>query len=338
MDLRAGSIVALGLLAVGCGSSDASPDPPGPTAPSFEYPLDDQLRLHHIQALSTHNSYHVESEGNVLVDWMYSHEPLAQQLDSLGVRHFELDLRYDWAGERFEVYHLPVIDEATTCRAFTACLGEVASWSKAHPGHHPVVIQLEIKDGLPADPEDYWTRLHGEIDAVFARDELLLPGDVGQPLGAALADQGWPTLGELRGRVLFTMDNGGDLVDSYTHGGVGLDGRLIFPSSSPGDPYAGIAVVNDPTDSVAIADALAANMLVRTRADAGVVGAQANETERRELALSGGAHFVTTDFPAPVDGMEYSVSIVGGTPSRCNPVTAPAECTSEAIEEPNQLD
>jgi hypothetical protein len=330
-------VLALALCAA-CGSSESGEetDPP-PPPPTFDYPLDDTLRFHHLQALSTHNSYHVETEGNELVDWMYSHLPFDEQLDAQGVRHMELDLRFDWNNERFEVFHLPVIDETTNCRVFTECLELVATWSSAHPAHHPVVLQLEIKDGLPADPDDYWKRLHDEIMGVFSSSKLVTPADLGPNLGDTIASQGWPTLGELRGRVIFTMDNGGDLRDSYTHGGAHVDDRVIFPSSSPGDPFAAIAVINDPFAASEIADAIAANMLVRTRADAGVAGAQANDIDRRDAAINSGAHFITTDFPAAAGGMQYFVNIPDGSPSRCNPITAPSECSSAAIEDPAQL-
>jgi hypothetical protein len=43
---------------------------------------------------------------------------------------------------------------------------------------------------------------------------------------------------------------------------------------------------------------------------------------------------VGTDYPVKVNGVDYVVEIPGGTPSRCNALTAPAECTPEAIEDP----
>jgi hypothetical protein len=75
-------------------------------------------------------------------------------------------------------------------------------------------------------------------------------------------------------------------------------------------------------------------MLVRTRADWDLVQPLAGDTSVRDAALAGGAHFISTDFPAPVDGIDYWVDIPGGTPSRCNPITAPPECTAEAVEDP----
>jgi hypothetical protein len=44
-----------------------------------------------------------------------------------------------------------------------------------------------------------------------------------------------------------------------------------------------------------------------------------------DAALRGGAHCISGDFP-----LDFAVA--GGSPSRCNPVRAPAGCTAAAIE------
>ena len=65
-------------------------------------------------------------------------------------------------------------------------------------------------------------------------------------------------------------------------------------------------------------------------------GAAGNTDEENAARLQGGidngSHMLCDDFPAPVDGQEYHLDLPGGTPSICNPQTAPAECTPEAIE------
>ena len=43
---------------------------------------------------------------------------------------------------------------------------------------------------------------------------------------------------------------------------------------------------------------------------------------------------ISTDFPAKVEEYDYWVEIPDGTPSRCNPLSAPNYCTPEAIENP----
>jgi hypothetical protein len=180
-----------------------------------------------------------------------------------------------------------------------------------------------------------------EILAVFAREWVITPDEVrgtSSSLAAAIAERGWPTLGAVRGRVLFYLDNDGELRDRYTHNRRDLAGRLIFVDSAMTDPFAAVMVRNDPVrDSDAIRAALAAGYIVRTRADDDPAVARTNDRTRLTAALASRAHIVTTDFPAPVAGSAYSVEIPGGTPSRCSPVTAPAGCTPDAIESPAHL-
>ncbi len=315
----------------GCSGETGNEKPPEEIPPKFDYPLDDVLRLQHIQTKSTHNSYHVETPENSVQEWMYTHAPLDVQLGIQGVRHVELDIRLNASLEILEVYHLPILDEQTTCWKFTDCLSVLKKWSDAHRAHHALVIQIEMKDQVAADTaEKYFDTLHNEIRSVWPDNRLFTPDEL-QGSEATLRDavkkNGWPTLGEMRGQVFFTLDDDGINRQFYTKNLTSLAGRILFPESSPTDPWAAIAILNNPLgDAAAIADALAANMLVRTFVD----GTQ----EQHDAAMTNGAHFLTTDYPAPVDGMAYWFDLPGGTPSRCNPVTAPAMCTSEAIEDP----
>lgn len=316
----------------GCGAETGNEKPPAPEPPpKFDYPLDDVLRLQHVQTKSTHNSYHIETPGNTVQDWNYTHAPLDVQLGEHGVRQVELDIRFNASLEILEVYHLPIVDEQTTCRKFTDCLGVLKKWSDAHRAHHALVIQIEMKDSVTAETaETYFETLHKEIRSVWPDNRLFTPDELqgGEAtLRDAVKKNGWPTLGELRGQVLFTLDDEGTNRQLYTRNLTGLSNRILFADASPSDPWAAIAILNDPLgDAAEIAAALAANMLVRSFVD----GSQ----EKRDAAMTNGVHFLTTDYPAPVDGMDYWFDLPGGTPSRCNPVTAPAECTSAAIEDP----
>ena len=78
-------------------------------------------------------------------------------------------------------------------------------------------------------------------------------------------------------------------------------------------------------------------LIVRTRGDDALIGLAGDDTQLK-AALASGAHLISTDFSsAPAGGVDYHASIPGGTPSRCNPLTAPVECTSESIEDPRRL-
>jgi hypothetical protein len=336
------TLCALGLALVAgvtaCGEDSA--DDPG-ARPALSYPLDDVLRLNHLQVKGTHNSYHLKPREDAIIPWNYSHLPLDEQFETQGVRAVELDVSYSVALGYLEVFHLGGgLDEQTTCRIFTDCLATLEGWSAAHPAHHPIFIQIEVKDALEgAELDTLLTTIESEILSVWSLERIVTPDLVkGQAasLKDALSTSGWPTLGKLRGRALFFFDNGGTLAAQYTRGNQNLDGRVLFVPSNPQDPYAAVAKLNDPIpDVAAIAEALAAGMIVRTRADADSIEPSAGDTSRREAALAGGAQIVSTDYPAPVSIYEYFVEIPGGSPTRCNPVTAPAPCTSLAIENPS---
>lgn len=322
------------LLLLAC-AGGADPADGADTAPPFEYPLDDVLSFADVWSVGTHNSYHRRTEGVDRPEWDYEHRPLDEQLGVVGVRQFELDVWYIEGS--FQVFHVPVLDQESTCPTFVECLEDLKGWSDAHPAHQPLLTLLEVKDVMGDEgPRDYFEVLEAELSSVWPRERLVTPDDVtgGQgELRDALAEHGWPTLGELRGRALFVLHDGGDHRAAYTADGT--SGDLLFPDAQ-GDldlPYAAVHTMNDPTDPH-IAEVVAAGHLVRTRADADGDAARSGDTSQRDAALASGAHFVSTDFPEPAPETGYVVEIPGGTPSGCNPLHAPAECTPEAIEDP----
>lgn len=341
IDSRVGSVLALVLVALapfGCAKVEETASPVSDVQPLYDYPLDTELRLDHVQTKSTHNSYHVEPPQNDLLAWDYTNLPLDRQFEELGVRHIELDLHLE--GGVFNVFHLKLIDDHTTCASLVECLTAVKTWSDAHRGHHPIVVQLELKDESTGAQEAFFDELHREILSVWPLHRIVTPAFV-KGTHASIAEalkEGWPTLGLTRGKVLFTMDEHAELQRAYTHDHKDLEGRLLFPDSEAGDPFAAIMVANDPIgDALRIAKGLAAHMLVRTRADSDGVEAAADDVTTRDAALAVGAHFVSTDYPAARDSTSYVVTIPGGMPSRCNPVTAPNNCTPKHIENPSQL-
>jgi len=319
-------VLVLLLLLCACGSDDD---------PSFEYPLDDTLTFHHLQAKGTHNSFHIAPEDPATEDWMYTHLPLDEQFGIQGVRQVELDLNIDPFEERFDVYHFIRVDEETTCALLTDCLRDMKRWSDANPAHHPIVAMLELKDGFDAAYQDrFFELLELEILSVWPIERIVTPDRIrgdDATIAEAVATRGWPSLGELRGGVLFLLLDDGDHRRVYTHEDTSLDGRLAFVTVDLGAPYAAVTKVDNPISGAAEIDAaVGAGMLIRTRIDR--VGATGPEIdpERFDAALAGAAHFLSTDAP--------DTALPGGSPSRCNPVTAPAECTAEAIEDPAFVD
>jgi Phosphoinositide phospholipase C, Ca2+-dependent len=367
-------IICLVALAAACSSGSSNKSAPTPTTNAGSYRLDDSLRMDQVQVLASHNSYHGRPYPQVLAALTkaspalaltldYAHAPLPQQFD-LGVRQIELDVWDDPQGGKYahpsfaenngvkipnnpamnapgyKIIHQADVDTNSTCLTFVACLQLVKTWSDAHPGHVPMMVQIEMKDENVT--EAMFQRLEKEITSVFPRDNIVTPDDVragATTLGEQVRTHGWPTLRQTRGKVYFALDNEG-LRDAYVKGHPSLEGRLIFTPSAPGEDDAAFAKDNDPIqDANKIKAALAAHMIVRTRADADTAQARANDTSSRDKALAGGAQIVSTDYEQsdPTLHNNYVVKIPGGTPARCNPVTAPRDCQPTDVEDPAHL-
>jgi hypothetical protein len=144
---------------------------------------------------------------------------------------------------------------------------------------------------------------------------------------------GWPTLGEARGRVLFALDNRGKR-GIYLDGHPSLAGRLMFTDGQPGEDDAAFVKRNGPVgNEAAIRDLIAQGYIVRTRADADTVQSREDDPTRRDAALASAATYVSTDYPEPdLDFSPYVVRIPGGEVARCNPVNAPPGCRDFALE------
>jgi len=303
--------------------------------PSFDYPLDDELRFQHLQARGTHNSYHIAPDPFVLPDWNYTHSDLDVQLDG-GMRQFELDvyLRGDLTG--FDVMHIVNIDPGTTCALFADCLRVLKDWSDDHRAHHPIAVMIEMKDTFSSGGVESLELLDAELRSVWPDDRLVTPdfvrGDAAT-LREALAGDGWPTLGELRGKAMFWLHNRDEHREAYNNNNTSLEGRPMFTNASAGQLDTAVAAVLAADNPIAgaadIAEAIAANILVRTRTD--VLGDEGYEIDppALEAALASGAHFLSTDIE--------SLEIPEGAPTRCNPINAPTACTPIAVEDPDQL-
>ncbi|MFO0558607.1 MAG: Ca2+-dependent phosphoinositide-specific phospholipase C [Polyangiales bacterium] len=326
---------------------DANTCPVDPTPMPFvrsaaaAHAMDESLRMNHLQAKATHNSYHLRPRNVDLPDWNYEHAPLPTQLSMLGVRGLELDLNYNARCNRFEVFHVAAVDDRTTCRQFTECLLHIRNFSQQNPGHHPLFIHIEPKGSEGNYSAAGFAEIEREILTVFDRSWIITPDEVrgaSSSLSEAVTTRGWPTLAQTRGRVLFYLDNTTAPRTVYTNGGRDLVNRLMFVDSRVGDPFAAVMVLNDPIgQATEIASALRAGYIVRTRADSNPTVAMTNDRAQLTAALASGAQIVSTDFPARITGSEYFVEIPMGIPSRCSSVTAPMGCTPALVEDPSKL-
>jgi hypothetical protein len=298
------------------------------------HPMDDVLRLNHLQMVGTHNSYHVAPDPPSLPQWDYSHDPLDEQLQWQSVRSVELDIHVNPDGG-FDVFHFPLADEGTNCRDFAVCLGLLKTWSDAHPWHVPLFVLLEPKDDVDDQTlEDRYDDIDAAILAVWPAERLVTPDDIrGEhaSIRQALETDGWPLLGEVRGKAIFVMLDEKTHRDGYMEGRPNLEGRVMFARGGRGQPWGAILEHGNPQrDEAVIRSAVDEGYLVRT--SVGDPGEQ-NEVaaERLVAALRSGAHVISTDYPVARQGRD-AVALPDGAPARCNPVTAPSGCRSGDVE------
>ncbi|PPU32054.1 MULTISPECIES: phosphatidylinositol-specific phospholipase C1-like protein [unclassified Xanthomonas] len=299
----------------------------------------------------------------------YRHPALTQQLDA-GVRQLELDVFADAQGGRyahpsivaqiakaglsaapasapagvmetpgFKVMHVQDLDQRSNCQPLIACLQDIRTWSKQHPGHVPIFILLETKQtpialAFPTtQPEPFDTKamdaLDAELRSVFQPGEYISPDQVrgsARTLNAGVLAHGWPSLEQARGKVVFLLDQRAAGA-SYLPGHPSLRGRVCFTNAVPGEDDAAFVERNDgPVDD--IAQLVKAGYLVRTRTDADLKEAQRNDTSRRDAMLASGAQLLSTDFPVnePADN-GYVVRFDHAAVARCNPQRPRVHCS-----------
>ena len=317
------------------------------------YPHDDELTISDVQMLGTHNSYHTRPARELLANEPadYEHPPLDVQLGDQGIRSLELDA---FNGPTLPVLHSLLLDEGSTCPELEDCLRTINTWSKANPGHVPLIVFIEPK-ALPVNTNpDFqaaintevtnrglanwdaagFERLDGLVRGTFGRT-LITPDDVRgkrPTLRDAILQDGWPTLGATRGGVIVVLGASGAERDVYLAGAPSLEGRAMFAPSSVAEPSAAIIKRDVPLPN-AFPRIVGRNFLVKTRADSDAVEARAGDLSRATSALASGANVVATDYPLsdPTIG-PYVVDLPGTAVARCNPVTAPTSCRDRDIE------
>ena len=260
------------------------------------------------------------------------------------------DPNFDPNGEMqqpgLKVIHMQDFDYRSTCLTFTKCLQETKTWSDNNPQHLPIVLLIEasnktyprmvIPDKMTLDltkPVEFdaqnISEIDKEINAVFNREELIVPDDLRgnySTLKQAIKSEGWLTLAEARGKIIFLMDNRSEL---YLERYPGMRGATLFTTAKePGENEAVFINLKEPR--IDIPDLIEDGYIVRTRADADTLEARIDSTEKREAAIRSGAQYVSTDFPDP---REYFSKFKRLFPKdalvRCNPWNTDEKCRIE---------
>jgi len=288
----------------------------------------------------------------------YSHPSLDQQLD-LGLRSLELDVYYDPDGGRysspwgsqlgpfstkydegevmgepgFKVLHAQDVDFRSHCLLLRQCLEQIKIWSVSNQNHLPLIVTVNPKDTEIKQPgfeppikfsSQAWKDLDKEIRLILS-DSLITPDDVRGSfvhLKQAVIS-GWPSLSEVRGKILFVLDASKSHTDGYIRDYPKLRNRVMFVDVHEDSDLASFRVVNDPIKNLDyIKDLVSQGFIVRTRADADTKEARSGDYQRLKAAIESGAQIISTDYylQDPRYSTTYTVSLPGEIYYRCNPV------------------
>ncbi|SDG38215.1 phosphatidylinositol-specific phospholipase C1-like protein [Epilithonimonas hungarica] len=329
----------------------------------------DDLKINEIQVIGSHNSYKKailpevyaylsqKDSMNFLPRIQYEHIPIPKQLD-LGLRNLEIDVYADSKGGKYahpkildlvkttqafdpegkmkkpgyKMIHITDIDYQTWYYTLEDCLKDLKKWSDSHPGHNPVFITLEPKDGkvnkFGTEPEHYTSKLFDDLDNelknYLGKDKIITPDDITgsyKTLNEAVLHKNWPKVKDAKGKFVFVLDNNGENRDLYAKDHPSLKGRMIFTNSTTGTPESAILFINEPQkDSSKIKDLVKQGYIVRTRADADTMEARSEDYSRFEKAKESGAQIITTDYylPSKLFESKYKISFDNNSYERKN--------------------
>jgi hypothetical protein len=262
-------------------------------------------------------------------------EPVGLRWLNRSARDARMEFDFDAAMSEpgMKILHAPGFDFATTVPSLKEALGQLVAWSRTNRTHLPVLVLLELKESavgpggvtpLPFDAA-MLDRLDRQIREEVPEDMLLTPDAVRGDqscLRDAIDGIGWPRLAEIRGKLVFALDNTDSVRDRYLEGHESLRGRVLFVSVEASHPAAAWMKINDPVaDELQIHRCVERGFLVRTRADAETLQPQQGDFSRMERAFASGAQFISTDFPvADARWPGYQVRFPGGSMHRRNPV------------------
>ncbi|MEU1132986.1 phosphatidylinositol-specific phospholipase C domain-containing protein [Streptomyces sp. NPDC005900] len=263
--LLVGAVAAWSVLGGGTGTAVGAEDP----APDSAYAATTGVGLH--------NAYEKAK-----------YPYFADALDS-GAAMLELDVWTNVFGGGWRVSHSNPVGNDNNCenaqspgelrtksrnQSLAGCLRDMRAWHDAHPGHRPLLVKVELKDGFqgrygrgPADLDALLTSVLG--DAVY-RPGRLAAGHA--TLDDAVRDKGWPSRAELAGKFVVELIPG------------------TVEQGNPAD-----TLWTDREYATHLRDLAAAGRLDRAAAFPAVLGAQAGDPRGRYADASIRPWFVVFD-------------------------------------------
>lgn len=256
-------------------------------------------------------------------------------LQKMGVATEPYDLEKELSQPGLKVFHIQDFDFRSHHLLFTNCLREIKKWSDSNIGHLPLIITINAKDSkinfeganVPLlFNKEALESIDTEIRSVFSESELITPDFIRgnyKTLNEAILKNGWPAIENVKGKILFVLDETGQKLNDYLNEDKSLADKVMFVNVEDGNANAAFMIINDPVKNCErIKSLVEKGYLVRTRADAETVEARKNDYTRFEAAAKSGAQIISTDYYLPSRFFDSSYQVIFNDKSytRINPV------------------
>ena len=188
---------------------------------------------------------------------------------------------------------MPILDARSTCDLLLECLEVVTDWLDEHPNTVPLQILIEPKTEIATwSMTEHMDQLDAELRQGLSGRLWTVDDQWGEyeTLRQSVVEGGFPTVGELRGKVLSALLDGSTPFDAYTRDATEIRDRVMFPLMPTDHDWAGYFLRDNPY-SEEISDLHEQGFLVRTRADAGLV----YDEERWMTAYNGFGNAISMD-------------------------------------------
>ncbi|KUF14272.1 MULTISPECIES: phosphatidylinositol-specific phospholipase C domain-containing protein [Streptomyces] len=145
----------------------------------------------------------------------------ADALDS-GAAMLEIDVWTNVFGGGWRVSHSNPVGNDNNCenaqrpqelrtkardQRLDGCLADMKAWHDAHPGHRPILVKVELKDGFQGrggrGPADLDALLRAKLGDALYRPGQLAAGSAN--LDEAVRAKGWPARSELAGKFVVEL-------------------------------------------------------------------------------------------------------------------------------------
>lgn len=288
----------------------------------------------------------------------YEHIALNDQLE-LGLRSLEYDVFFDPIGGRYsnpaglkivleagicplpfdiekklnqpglKMFHAQDVDFRSSHLLFKDGLKELKIWSDQNPTHTSIIVLINAKDDqilnttipLPFTA-DALESIDMEIRSIFSNEQLITPDLVKGEMNFlenAILTNGWPEMEDMKGKILFILDENKNKTQRYLTKFPGLENAVMFANLEKGNNEAAFMVINDPILNFdKINNLVNLGYMVRTRADSDTKEARIVDYERFVKAQASGAQVISTDYyiPSALFNSNYKIIFEDGSYER----------------------